>query len=222
LLVLLTAAVWRYRDRPVGVSFAAGVLVALKLYGWPLIIFLLVTRRIRGAVGAAVIAVTAALIPWAAFGFRGVGGFPHLLNAMTHAEAREGYWIANLVAPLVPWFVAQGLAYAAGALLLFVSARVGDERRTFVLCVAATLALSPIVWMHYFVVLAVVLAIGVPQFSAIWLLPVALWLGPTAQEYVHGSPMNVLATWQVILVCLTVGAVAHRAYRGASSTQLVR
>lgn len=220
LLVLLTAAVWRYRDRRLAAALAAGLLVALKLYGWPLIVFLLVSRRIRAALGAVVVAAAAALLPWAAFGFRGLGGFPHLLTAMTHAEAREGYWIANLFSPLGSWSVAQGLAYAVGALLLVASSRVRDERRLFLLCLGATLALSPIVWMHYFVVLAVVLAIRVPRFSAIWLLPVVLWLAPDSQHHPHGNPFNVVAWWQVALVCLTVGVVLFHALRRDASAHL--
>jgi alpha-1,2-mannosyltransferase len=217
LLVLLTAAVWRYRDRRLAVALAAGVLVALKLYGWPLIVFLLASRRIRAAVGAVLVAVGAALIPWAVFRFRGLAGLPHLLNAMAHAEAREGYWIANLFTPLASWSVAQGLAYTVGALLLAASARVRDDRRTFVLCLGATLALSPIVWMHYFVVLAVVLALRAPRFGAIWLLPVALWFAPDSQQHPHGSALNVLASWQVALVTLTVGAVFFHALRRDAS-----
>jgi hypothetical protein len=44
--------------------------------------------------------------------------------------------------------------------------------------VAATLALSPIVWLHYLVVLLVPVAIARPRFSALWLLPVLLWVSP--------------------------------------------
>jgi alpha-1,2-mannosyltransferase len=220
LLVLATAAVWRFRDRSPVAAVAAGSLVALKLYGWPVIVFLLVSRRIRATVGAVVVVVVAALLPWAAFAFRGLGGFPHLLNAVTHAEAREGYWIANLFSPVMSWSVAQGLAYAVGLMLLVASARVRDEQRKFVLCLGATLALTPIAWMHYFVVLAVVLAIRVPRFSAIWLLPTVLWLAPDSQQHPHGNPLNVLAAWQVTLVCLTVGAVFFHALRNDASAQL--
>ena len=37
---------------------------------------------------------------------------------------------------------------------------------------------SPIVWLHYLVVLLVPVAILRPRFSAIWLLPVLLWVSP--------------------------------------------
>ena len=43
--------------------------------------------------------------------------------------------------------------------------------RSFTCAVAATLALSPIVWLHYLVVLLVPMAIARPRFSPLWLLP---------------------------------------------------
>ena len=61
-----------------------------------------------------------------------------------------------------------------GALL----GRRGDDVRSFTCFVAATLALSPIVWLHYLVALLVPLAIARPRFSVIWLLPVLLWISP--------------------------------------------
>ena len=64
-----------------------------------------------------------------------------------------------------------------GALLVacVVLARRGDDLRSFTCAVAATLALSPIVWLHYLVLLLVPLAIARPRFSVVWLLPILLW-----------------------------------------------
>ena len=42
----------------------------------------------------------------------------------------------------------------------------------------ATLALSPIVWLHYLVVLLVPMAIARPRFTPLWLLPILLWTSP--------------------------------------------
>jgi uncharacterized membrane protein len=53
LLVLGTATVWRYRDQPTVAGSATGLVVALKLYTWPLLLFLLFTRRTRGAASPA-------------------------------------------------------------------------------------------------------------------------------------------------------------------------
>ena len=72
------------------------------------------------------------------------------------------------------------LARRRRALLVWcvILARRGDDERAFTCAVAATLALSPIVWLHYLVALLVPLAILRPRFSAIWLLPVLLWVSP--------------------------------------------
>jgi hypothetical protein len=40
------------------------------------------------------------------------------------------------------------------------------------------MALSPIVWLHYFALLLVPMAVSRPRFEPIWLLPVTLWAVP--------------------------------------------
>ena len=68
-----------------------------------------------------------------------------------------------------------------------VFARRDDDARSFTCAVAATLALSPIVWLHYLVVLLVPMAILRPRFSVLWLLPVLLWVSPRP-GYAEGVP----------------------------------
>ena len=74
-----------------------------------------------------------------------------------------------------------------------------DDVRAFTCAVAATLALSPIVWLHYLVVLLVPLAIARPRFSAIWLLPILLWVSPKP-GYAEGFQTFVPAVAVVILL----------------------
>ena len=80
-----------------------------------------------------------------------------------------------------------------------VLARRGDDRRSFTCAVAATLALSPIVWLHYLVLLLVPLAIIRPRFSAIWLLPVLLWVSPRP-GYAEGALTFAPAIVAIILL----------------------
>ncbi len=61
-------------------------------------------------------------------------------------------------------------------------ARAGDERRAFVVAVAAALTLSPILWLHYLALLVVPLGSMRPRFSAIWLLPIVLWVSPKSEN----------------------------------------
>ena len=52
LLVLLVALAWRYRDEARLAGLALGVAVAAKLFVWPLVVWLLLTRRFRAAAWA--------------------------------------------------------------------------------------------------------------------------------------------------------------------------
>ena len=71
--------------------------------------------------------------------------------------------------------------------------------RSFTCAVAATLALSPIVWLHYLVVLLVPMAIVRPRFSLLWLLPVLLWVSPRP-GYAEGFETFMPAVAAAILV----------------------
>jgi hypothetical protein len=44
-----------------------------------------------------------------------------------------------------------------------------------VLAVAAALACSPIVWLHYFAFLVVVVAVAEPRLTAAWFVPLAMY-----------------------------------------------
>ena len=63
------------------------------------------------------------------------------------------------------------MTFAAGAMLL-----AGTWRyRSFTLALAAALVLSPIVWLDYFALAAVPLALARPRLSVVWFLPLATW-----------------------------------------------
>ena len=89
-----------------------------------------------------------------------------------------------------------------------VLARRGDEPRSFTCAVAATLALSPIVWLHYLVLLLVPLAIARPRFSIIWLLPILLWSSPRP-GYAEGFQTFLPALVAVILVAVVLARPAR-------------
>ncbi len=59
------------------------------------------------------------------------------------------------------------------------------DRRSFTFALAAALALTPVVWNHYLLLLIVPVAIARPRLSGLWLLPLAAnclylfdWYGP--------------------------------------------
>jgi uncharacterized membrane protein len=182
LLMLGLACCWRWRDHAGRAGLALGALVALKLFAAPLVAWLLVTRRWRAAAIAAVVALGLLIGGWAAIGFQGFSGYPHLLSLLTDIERTRGYSAvayANLIG--ISGGAASLAPYALGAALLaalwFVARRrAGADETMFLLGVLAALGFSPIVWHHYLVLLFVPLAVCCPRFAPIWLLPAVCWV----------------------------------------------
>ena len=191
LLLLAVAAAWRWRDRLVEPAAAVGLAVVLKLFLWPLAVWLALTRRIRAALVAAVVAVIAAAVSWAAIGFAGVGSYPGVLRRLANDESSSSYSVVALgVRAHMPLLAARIVAVLVALALLAAAAWVArDSRRaprdrdvaTFTLCLAAAFAASPIVWVHYFLLLLVPLVLVRPRLSLLWLVPLAYQpLGETA------------------------------------------
>jgi alpha-1,2-mannosyltransferase len=182
LLALVAALAWRYRGTVWPLAASVGLGIATKLILWPLLVWTLVTGRVRATVVAAAIAVGVTLPLWAILGFDGLERYPAVLRRLADLEAEESYSLVGAFAALgVGETSARILAIAVAAVLLalcVVFARRGDDVRSFIAALVAGLAFSPIVWLHYFVLLLVPLAIVRPRFSAVWLLPLLLWLTP--------------------------------------------
>ena len=151
------------------------------------------TRRWRAAAIAGAVAVGLWLAGWAAIGFHGFSGYPHLLSLLTDIESDRGYSAvayANLIgisgqaASLAPYVVGAGLLCA---LWRVSRRRQGADEAAFLVGVLLLLAVSPIVWHHYFVLLFVPLAIYCPRFAPIWLLP-TLSLGRLARSVLLHRP----------------------------------
>jgi len=209
LLALAAALAWRYRATVLPLAAAIGLGVATKLILWPLLVWTLVTGRLRPMAFAIAIAVGVTLPLWAVLGFDGLGRYPAMLRRLADLEAEESY-------SLVGAFTALGvggtgarvlaIAVAAGLLVLcVVYARRGDDARAFIAALSAGLAFSPIVWLHYLVLLLVPLAIVRPRFSAVWLLPLLLWLTPLNGNGDAIQPLlPTLVTAAVLVVVLFV------------------
>jgi hypothetical protein len=198
-LTLLLAAglalVWCYRSRVGVTAVTVGVLIALKLFLWPLLIWLVATRRFRAAGGAAVTGVILVVVPWAGIGFAGMTGYPHLLSVLTRAERGDGYSIPALLSGSLGWRIAELVGIAIGLAVLAAAARVGrrDERKAFALSIAGALMLTPIVNMHYFVFLLVVLSLYKPRFGWAWAVPLLFWVGPQVGNGTDWQTAAVLA-----------------------------
>jgi alpha-1,2-mannosyltransferase len=198
-LLLGAAATWRYRER----QAAAGVLAALtatcKLFLWPLGVWLLVTKRLRAAVVFTLAAIVLVVGGWAAIGFAGLRSYPHLLHLLTDLEAHKSFSIVALLELSGPASAALSALLAAALIVaLAAAARSSDgDRRAFAVAVVGTLAATPVVWMHYYALLFVPIALYRPRLSALWAVPLVLWLAPST--YSEG------VTWRILL---GLGAVA--------------
>jgi Glycosyltransferase family 87 len=174
-LVLGCAALWRYRDRALVAGTIVAALVVFKLYLWPLGVWLLVTRRLRATATSVVVAAASALVGWAAIGFAGFRDYPHVLGRLTELVGPNSY---------SPYALFRGLGAAPGLsqLLMFVAGGVvlvlawrSVERTGFVLAIAASLLLTPVVWPHYFALAVVGVALAWPNLGPGWIAPMALW-----------------------------------------------
>jgi alpha-1,2-mannosyltransferase len=195
LLALGLALAWRYRNRTFVLALVIGFLLALKLFLWPVLAWLIATRRFRAAGSAVGLGVLFVVGPWAGIGFAGMTGYPHLLSVLSEAERADQYTVAALVARSLSWRLASSIGVVVGLTVLGFAARAGrrDERRSFALTITALLLLSPIVGMHYFALLLIVVALFAPRFGWAWSTPLLLWIGPQVGHVADWRTATVLA-----------------------------
>jgi hypothetical protein len=93
--------------------------------------------------------------------------------------------------------------------------------RSLALAVAASLALSPIVWLDYYALCAVPLAIVRPRLSAIWFLPIVTWGLPSA-GIGTGDPWSVARVLGVFATVVVVTVLAERGDRTNSTSAATR
>lgn len=202
LLCLLCAFAWRWRDRSVLPGIAIGMAVALKMFLWPLAVWLLVTRRLASFAMATLVAVIAVLL---VLPFETLGVFVSMLREHGELFDGESYTVYAFLAGLgVPDVTARAVWLGVGfGILVF-------GRRSFTLCVAAALVLSPIVWLHYFALLVVPLAVAAAPLW-VWLLPLLLWVVPGMANGDSWQQALVLGVTAVtILLCVRpVSGSAH-------------
>jgi hypothetical protein len=179
-LALCVALAWRYRDRTVGSGVSVAVGLAVKLFVWPLSIWLAATRRYAAAAVSIAGGTILLALSWAAIGFDGLREYPDLLRRLEDILAPESYTVYALALDFgasselarVLW-IAVGVGLVAGVVYF---GRRGDDRRAFVLALAATLACTPLVWLHYFALLLVAVAVVQPTLGAAWFVPLAMYL----------------------------------------------
>ncbi len=202
-LILLLALAWRWRDRWWAVGSVLAAAISLKLFLWPLVVWLLTTRRFAAAGAASALSAAVTFAAWTAIGFDGFADYPELLRRLTEVVQDRGFSLVALgveaglserVAESLPWLVGLSLL----AVLIAVARRNEGDRRAFSLAVTAAIAFTPIVWLHYFALLVVPLALVRPRLSWAWGLLWIFWLVP-AQE--NGGEL-----WRVAFATAAAGA----------------
>ena len=207
-LALAAAITWRFRARVFPPAVAIGLTLAAKFFLWPIVVWLAATRRLLAAAMALAIGAATLLASWAVIGFAGFLDYPSLLRRLEHTVGEDSYtvYISGLDLGL-PSPVARAIWLTLGATLVagvVVFARRGDERSAFMVAIAASLALTPIVWLHYFALLAVVVAVAQPRLGGAWFVPLAMVITPGSG---HPTPFETAAT---LAIAATTVALALR------------
>ncbi|HET7515430.1 MAG TPA: glycosyltransferase family 87 protein [Gaiella sp.] len=180
-MVILVAVAWRYRDRARIAGLALGAAVAAKLFVWPLVVWLLLTRRYRAAAWAVGAGIALVLGAWALVGFEGLRQYPDLLRAVQDVYAERSISISTVAGALgASVDVAVATAAVAGLVCIGVAAwlspRADGDRRAFAVLVAACVLASPIVWPNYAALLFVPIAVTWPRLAPAWFFGYATWL----------------------------------------------
>jgi glycosyl transferase family 87 len=195
-LLLATACAWRYRDRPWAVSTAVAFAVGFKVFLWPLLIWLAVTRfRTSIRAGIATVALVAGC--WAVIGFAGASGYLSRLGGTVGTDQFRAF---SVVALAHLCGLGAGGAHVAGvvvgiaavATIVVVGRRRSAlaDRNAFIAAVGASLLASPVVWGHYFLLVYAAFALTIRRFGIEWLAPLAFWVVPQQENL--GSAVAVI------------------------------
>jgi hypothetical protein len=215
-LLLGAALCWRYRDNPAVAGVATAVTALLKLFLWPLAVWLVVTRRWRAAMVCAGAGLILLVGGWALIDFAGLRSYPTILHVLQQIEIPLSYSLVALFG------LSGGAATAvtvvlslAGIVAIWAAARgESGDRRAFAVAALVSLVATPLLWMHYLLLLFVPIAFYRPRLSGLWFLPLLLWLTPTSNS--HGD------TWRIVLALAIVAVVAVRTLLASEQPTLSR
>ncbi len=199
-LTLAAALVWRYRDTTWASAWALGAALAVKSLLWPLLVWAAATRRLWTAGLAVGLGLALVLGAWSVIGFAGFTSYPDRLGGFPYENSFSFIGMSAALG-LDPIVGRVATAIAGGALLVAVLhfGRKSDEERAFICALCAALAFAPVVWLHYLVFLSVPIGIARPRFSAVWLLPIVLWVCPRDG---HGDGLQPFLPAAVVFVVL--------------------
>jgi hypothetical protein len=197
-LGLCVALVWRYRDRTLVVGALTALAVSLKLFLWPLGLWLLATRRFAALRDALAIGLLLNALAWLSVGIGQIGRYGRLLHALAITEERRGYSVMTFMLRVGTSRQAAYATAAAASVALasycVLAGRRGRELTALTIALGISLLATPIVQLHYFALLLIPFALAAPRLTLAWALPLAMWA--------CSSPKH---PWQIALA-LTLGA----------------
>jgi alpha-1,2-mannosyltransferase len=208
LLVLGLAAAWRHRDRPFVAGALVAVVISIKVFVWPVAFWLLATRRYRALAWTLACGAVLNLIAWAVVGFDQIPRYLRLMQAVTRTVDARGYSVMRFVGGNAsPVALAIALALAATLIVAaFVLARRDQDSSAFSFCVLASLVACPLVWLHYFALLLLPVALVHRRLSPWWLVPMLI-----------GFPVTRPNAWEALAALVVAAAVTLRTLRPAGS-----
>jgi alpha-1,2-mannosyltransferase len=215
-LLLGLALAWRYRDKRLVAAATVGCVIVAKVFLWPLLVWLVLSRRLATAALAFLVAAAITLGSWAVLGFAGFGDYPRLLSSLSAAVQGKGWSVVALGLSLgLSAAAAKALAFGLGCAVFAVAGCAPRRNRDFwlfALAIATAILLSPIVWLHYFLLLVAPLAIAYPRLSRAWFVPLLFWIWPFQET---GGDTWKIALGLVLLAGLTAAALSAARGRAA-------
>jgi hypothetical protein len=205
LLVLGAGIAWRARERTWQCAASIASLVLTKVFPWPMMAWPLIQKRWRTFGLMVLLAGGGALAAWSLIGFHSLLTYPKMLSDLSYVESRAGVSVYAA-------FLSFGIGRNAALILALASAggltamawrmarRPGGRANAFGLVVLAALTASPLVWVHYEVLLFVPIALLSPSLSSMWFLPVVSGLVPVPSFASHTQ----MLMWPAIQLVLAV------------------
>ena len=211
-LVFGLACVWRWRDRPLVAGVLTGAMISLKPLLWPLVLWMLATRRWRASAVALISGLAFNLLAWSVVGFGQISSYLSAASADTTAAWRTGWGVPALLGHFGVGFTGGlvtmlALSAALVAAVVYSAVMQRDELRVLTWTVALALVSSPLLWSHYLVLMLVPLALSRPRLHWVWVLPVLMWVSPLGMT-VH--------TWQLLVSWVAAGTMFYVLLREAS------
>jgi alpha-1,2-mannosyltransferase len=203
-LLLGVSLLWRFRDNAWVAGIAAAFAAVLKLFLWPLGVWLVATRRWRASAICGGAGVVLLLGGWAVIDFAGFHSYPTVVHLLEKVEAPASYSTiallglsggAETAVPVV-------LSLAVTVAVWFAARGASGSQRALAVAIIASLLVTPLVWMHYLLLLFVPIALYRPRLSGLWFVPLVLWATPTTHS--HGT------SWRIALALAVVAIVAIR------------